>query len=36
MRTVQWMNRKGNCHDNAVAESSFHILKTELTHHKIY
>ena len=33
---VQSMSRKGNCHDNAVAESFFHTLKTELTHHKIY
>lgn len=33
---IQSMSRKGNCHDNAVAESSFHTLKTELTHHKIY
>ncbi|MCP4969641.1 MAG: DDE-type integrase/transposase/recombinase [Arcobacter sp.] len=33
---IQSMSRKGNCHDNAVAESFFHILKTELTHHKIY
>ncbi len=27
------MSRKGNCWDNAVAESFFHTLKTELTHH---
>lgn len=33
---IQSMSRKGNCHDNAVAESFFHTLKTELTHHKIY
>jgi len=26
------MSRKGNCWDNAVAESFFHTLKTELTH----
>jgi putative transposase len=25
------MSRKGNCWDNAVAESFFHTLKTELT-----
>ena len=30
------MSRKGNCHDNAVAESFFHTLKTELIHHEIY
>ena len=27
------MSRKGNCWDNAVAESFFHTLKTELTYH---
>jgi len=27
------MSRKGNCWDNAPAESFFHTLKTELTHH---
>ncbi|PHZ84737.1 hypothetical protein CRD36_10655 [Paremcibacter congregatus] len=26
------MSRKGNCWDNAVAESFFHTLKTELIH----
>lgn len=31
---VQSMSRKGNCWDNAVAESFFHTLKTELTHHQ--
>ncbi|BHH83664.1 hypothetical protein LA52FAK_19530 [Desulforhopalus sp. 52FAK] len=30
---VQSMSRKGNCWDNAVAESFFHSLKTQLTHH---
>lgn len=29
----QSMSRKGNCWDNAVSESFFHSLKTELTHH---
>lgn len=29
----QSMSRKGNCWDNAVSESFFHTLKTELTHH---
>ena len=28
------MTRKGNCWDNAVAESFFHSLKTELTNHE--
>lgn len=31
---VQSMSRKGNCWDNSVAESFFHTLKTELTHHE--
>ena len=30
------MSRKGNCWDNAVAESYFHTLKTELVHHEDY
>jgi len=30
----QSMSRKGNCWDNAVAESFFHTLKTELIHHE--
>jgi transposase InsO family protein len=30
---TQSMSAKGNCYDNAVAESFFHSLKTELTHH---
>ena len=30
------MSRKGHCWDNAVAESFFHTLKTELTHHEQY
>jgi len=33
---VQSMSRKGNCWDNAVAESFFHTLKTQLTHHQIF
>ena len=32
----QSMSRKGNCWDNSVAESFFHTLKTELTHHVTY
>lgn len=28
------MIRKGDCWDNAVAESFFHTLKTELVHHE--
>lgn len=30
------MSRRGNCWDNAVAESFFHSLKTECTHHEKY
>ena len=30
---VQSMSRKANCWDKAVAESFFHLLKTELIHH---
>ena len=30
---VQSISRKGNCWDKAVAESFFHLLKTELTYH---
>ena len=30
------MSRKGDCYDNAFAESFFHTLKVELTHHRIY
>ncbi len=30
------MSRKGNCYDNAVAESFFHTLKTELVVHEHY
>lgn len=30
----QSMSRKGNCWDNAVSESFFHTIKTELIHHK--
>jgi len=33
---TQSMSRKGNCWDNAVAESFFHTLKTELVYHEIY
>ena len=32
-KITQSMSRKGNCWDNAVSESFFHTLKTELTHH---
>jgi transposase InsO family protein len=31
---TQSMSRKGNCWDNAVAESFFSTLKTELIHHE--
>jgi transposase InsO family protein len=30
------MSRKGNCYDNAVAESFFSSLKNELIHHRDY
>lgn len=33
---VQSMSRKGNCLDNAVAESFFSNLKNELVHHVVY
>lgn len=33
---VQSMSRKGNCWDNAVSESFFHTLKTELTKHMMF
>ncbi len=33
---IQSMSRKGNCWDNAVAESFFHTLKTGLVNHKKY
>ncbi len=31
---IQSMSRKDNCWDNAVSESFFHTLKTELIHHE--
>ena len=30
------MSRRGNCYDNAVAESFFHLLKSERIRKKIY
>jgi len=33
---TQSMSRKGNCWDNAVAESFFHSLKTEFTNHEMF
>ena len=30
------MSRKGNCYDNAVAESFFSTLKNELVYHQTY
>ena len=33
---IQSMSAKGNCYDNAVSESFFHTLKTELTHHIVF
>ena len=35
-KIIQSMSRQGNCWDNAVSESFFHTLKTELTHHQIF
>lgn len=35
-RVLQSMSRKGNCWDNAVAESFFKILKSELIYHENY
>ena len=35
-RMIQSMSAKRNCYDNAIAESFFHTLKTELTHHSIF
>jgi len=35
-RIVQSMSRKGDCWDNAVAESFFGIMKTELVYHEKY
>ena len=36
IKAVQSMSRKGNCWDNAVAESFFHTLKTRLIYHRKY
>ncbi len=33
---IQSMSGTGNCYDNAVAESFFHTLKTELVYHERY
>lgn len=33
---IQSMSRKGDCWDNAVAESFFHTLKTELIHGRVF
>jgi transposase InsO family protein len=35
-KAIPSMSRRGNCHDNAVAESFFSTLKNELTRHTIY
>jgi transposase InsO family protein len=35
-RFIQSMSGKGNCYDNAVAESFFHSLKTELVYFETY
>ena len=36
LRMTPSMSRKGNCYDNAVAESFFSTLKNELVHHQTY
>jgi transposase InsO family protein len=33
---IQSMSRKGECHDNAVAESFFNTIKTELINQQTY
>jgi putative transposase len=33
---LQSMSSPGDCYDNAVTESFFHILKTELVYHRTY
>ncbi len=33
---IQSMSGKGNCYDNAVAESFFHTIKTELVYFEVY
>ena len=33
---IHFMNRRGNCHDNEVAESFFNLLKRERIRRKIY
>ena len=33
---TQSMSRKGNCWDNAVAESFFKTMKTEMVYHKVF
>jgi putative transposase len=35
-KITQSMSRKGNCWDNAVAESFFKILKSELVNHRVF
>ena len=35
-KAIQSMSSRGNCYDNAVAESFFHTLKTELVYHELY
>jgi transposase InsO family protein len=35
-KVIQSMSRKGNCWDNAVAESFFKIIKSEMIDHKYY
>lgn len=35
-QVIQSMSGKGNCYDNAIVESFFHTLKTEMVYHEIY
>ena len=35
-KVIRSMSSRGNCYDNAVAESFFHTLKTELVNHENY
>ncbi len=35
-KAIQSMSGNGNCYDNAVVESFFHTLKTELVYHETY
>jgi transposase InsO family protein len=36
LQSIKSMSGKGNCYDNAVVESFFHTLKTELVYFETY